>query len=295
MQNQKKAYIYGFSTVLLWSTVASAFKLSLRHLDHVQLLLYANAVSIAVLFTLLTLRRKISGLFTCTPVQYVRSLGLGFLNPFLYYMVLFKAYELLPAQEAQPLNFTWAITLMLLSIPLLKQTIGFYDIFAALISYAGVVVIATRGHLLSFRFSNALGVSLALGSTVIWALFWIYNVKDDRDPVTGLLLNFVFAFPFTLISCLLFSAITLPAWAGLMGALYVGVFEMGLTFVLWSSALRLSSNTAKIGNLIFISPFLSLLLIHIFVGERIFASTFVGLGLIVSGLLMQQIKPKQSH
>ena len=48
MHNQRKAYLYGLVTVLLWSTVASAFKLSLRHLDVAQLLLYASGVSILV-------------------------------------------------------------------------------------------------------------------------------------------------------------------------------------------------------------------------------------------------------
>jgi len=30
---------------------------------------------------------------------------LGILNPFLQYIILFKAYELLPVQEAQTINF----------------------------------------------------------------------------------------------------------------------------------------------------------------------------------------------
>jgi drug/metabolite transporter (DMT)-like permease len=67
---------------------------------------------------------------------------------------------------------------------------------------------------------------------------------------------------------------------------------MGITFVLWLSALKLSENTAKVGNLIFISPFLSLIFIHYLVGEDILASTFKGLVLIVAGLLIQQLKAK---
>jgi drug/metabolite transporter (DMT)-like permease len=217
---------------------------------------------------------------------------LGFLNPFLYYTVLFKAYDLLPAQEAQPLNYTWAITLALLSIPLLKQKIGLRDIAGAFVSYSGVVVISTHGDLLGFRFSDPLGVALALGSTVIWALYWIYNTKDDRDPVAGLLLNFLFGLPFVLVLCLFLSSIRPHSTYGLLGAAYVGVFEMGITFVLWLSALKLSENTAKVGNLIFISPFLSLVFIHYLVGEDILASTFIGLVLIIAGLLIQQLKPK---
>jgi drug/metabolite transporter (DMT)-like permease len=290
MDNQKKAYIYGLSTVLLWSTVASAFKLSLRYLDYIQLLLYSTLVSIFVLSFLFTLQGKTRLLFSYSGSQYLRSLVLGFLNPFLYYSVLFKAYDLLPAQEAQPLNYTWAITLALLSIPLLKQRISIRDIFSVFVSYSGVVVISTHGDIFSFRFSNPLGVALALGSTVIWALYWIYNTKDDRDPVAGLLLNFLFGLPWVLTTCLLFSNVRVSNPLGLVGAAYVGVFEMGITFVLWLSALKLSENTAKVGNLIFLSPFLSLVFIHFFVGEVILPSTLTGLALIVAGLLIQQLK-----
>jgi drug/metabolite transporter (DMT)-like permease len=270
--------------------VASAFKLSLRYLDYMQLLFYSTIVSMLVLSCILALRKKTRLLFSYSGKQYLRSLVLGFLNPFLYYMVLFKAYDLLPAQEAQPLNYTWAVTLTLLSIPLLKQRFSIKDIFSVFVSYSGVVVISTHGDIFSFRFSNPLGVALALGSTVIWALYWIYNTKDDRDPVAGLLLNFLFGLPWVLTCCLLFSNVRMSNPIGLVGAAYVGVFEMGITFVLWLSALKLSKNTAKVANLIFLSPFLSLIFIHFLVGEDILPSTFIGLALIVAGLLIQQLK-----
>ncbi len=64
---------------------------------------------------------------------------------------------------------------------------------------------------------------------------------------------------------------------------------MGITFVLWLNALRLSSTTAKVSTLIFFSPFLSLVFIHFFVGEDIRLSTIVGLVFIVIGNVLQQL------
>jgi drug/metabolite transporter (DMT)-like permease len=296
MQNQNKAYLFALCSVLLWSTVASAFKLSLQFLRPVQLLLYSSLMSILVLAAVLAAQGRLRLAFSYRARQYRRSLLLGCLNPFLYYLVLFKAYDRLPAQEAQPINYTWAITLALLSIPLLGQRIRAADIAGGLVSYCGVVAIFTHGHPLALRFSDPLGVALALGSTVIWALYWIYNTRDDRDPVAGLFLNFLFGLPLVLIGCVLSSGLRVADVRGLLGAAYVGVFEMGITYVLWLSALKLSENTAKVGNLIFLSPFLSLVLIHFFVGEKILASTFVGLVLIVAGLLVQRLghRPAQA-
>jgi drug/metabolite transporter (DMT)-like permease len=274
----------------MWSTVASAFKITLRYLDFIQMLLYASATSVLVLGFILVVKGKFELVFACTGREYLRSLILGLLNPFLYYLVLFKAYDLLPAQVAQPLNYTWAITLSLLSIPLLKQRLGAGDIVGGLVSYSGVLIISTRGDLLGFELESPLGVALALGSTIIWALYWIYNTSDARDPVVALFLNFLFGVPVVLAACLLFSDLTPSAPAGLIGAAYVGVVEMGISFVLWLNALKLSVNTAKVGNLIFISPFLSLVFIHFLVGEDILVSTYSGLVLIVLGLAIQRLK-----
>lgn len=289
MEKQRQAYLFGLSAVLCWSTVATAFKLSLRYLDPIQLLLYASLTSILVLAAVLAVQGRLGLLFGYSRREYLQSLGLGLLNPLLYYLILLKAYDLLPAQEAQPLNYTWALTLALLSIPLLKQKLGLAELGAGLVCYSGVLVISTRGDLAGFHFSNPLGVALALGSTVIWALYWIFNTRDRRDPVAGLLLNFLFALPFILLACLLFSDPLVSDVRGLLGAVYVGVFEMGITYVLWLLALKRSANAARIGNLIFISPVFSLVFIHLLVGEEIFPSTLVGLGLILAGLVIQKL------
>jgi drug/metabolite transporter (DMT)-like permease len=104
----------------------------------------------------------------------------------------------------------------------------------------------------------------------------------------GLFQNFLFGLFFVLVYCLLFHRLRLPSLPGLLGAVYVGFFEMGITYVLWLWALRLSENTAKVGNLIFLSPFLSLVFIHFLVGETIYLSTYAGLVLIMAGLVIQR-------
>ncbi|HPW68521.1 MAG: DMT family transporter [Desulfomonilia bacterium] len=288
MENQpRRAYLFGIAAVLLWSTVASAFKLSLKYLDPAQLLLYSTLFSIAALGGILAVQGRLGVIFTYTRREYARSLLLGIINPFLYYLVLFKAYGLLPAQVAQPINYTWALTLAFLSIPLLGQKIGVQEITAGLISYLGVAIISTRGSIAGLDGVSLPGVGLALFSTVLWALYWIYNTKDSRDPVAGLLLNFLFGLPFVFVFCLAFSDIRAVSLPGLAGAAYVGLFEMGVTFVLWIHALKYAENTARVGYLIFLSPFLSLVFIRVLVGEEILASTVAGLVLIVAGLVIQ--------
>jgi drug/metabolite transporter (DMT)-like permease len=287
MVNQKQAYLYALSAVLLWSTVASAFKLALRYLDNVELLLFAEAFSVLILAVVLISSRGFGQVFQCTLKEYLRSFLLGILNPFLYYLILFRAYELLPAQEAQPLNYTWAITISLLSVPLLGQRIGAADFAGLLLSYCGVLIISTRGELLSFQIPEPGGVALALCSTLVWALYWIYSARDSRSPVLCLFMSFTFSLPLTILYYLFFHPARMPEFRGILGAAYVGAFEMSITYVMWLLALRRSENTAKVAGLIFVSPFISLMLIHFFVGEPIRGSTIAGLVFVVAGLLVQ--------
>lgn len=295
MTSETRATLLALGAVLCWSTVASAFKLSLRYLEPLQLLAWASVFSLATLGGLLVATGQWRQLRATTRGDVARSLALGVCNPLLYYVVLFAAYDRLPAQEAQPLNYTWAFTLAILAVPLLGQRPGRWDLIGGVIAYTGVWVIATRGQVLSVEFADPVGVALALGSTVLWALYWIGSTRDQRPPLVSLFSHFAAAAPLIVIVCLMVHGMDGTPWQGLVGAAYVGVFEMGVAFALWLGAMRRTNSAARIGMLIFLSPFLSLVFIRVLVGEVILASTMVGLVFIVTGLVAQQwLRPAAS-
>ncbi|MER2498116.1 DMT family transporter [Vibrio neptunius] len=289
--NERRALGFGLSAVLLWSTVATAFKLTLAELTPIQMVTAASVVSALALTTVCALQGKLSLLsstFFANPWYY---LLLGLINPLAYYVILFKAYDLLPASQAQAINYSWAITLTLMAAVFLGQTIRKQDWIACTLSYFGVIVIATKGDVLGLSFESPLGVGLALLSTLLWASYWILNTKNKADPIVGVLLGFLVAIPFAIGLSLYegtsWNSISLQGW---LAVSYVGLFEMGVTFVLWLSALKLTQNTARISNLIFASPFISLALLATVIGEEIHPTTLVGLMLIIAGLVIQQIK-----
>ena len=294
MKPQTRAYIFALTAILFWSTMSSAFKITLQYIDYTLLLLFASITSLIILFTILLFQKKLSLLKSLRPKDYLSSAIMGFLNPFLYYFILFKAYTLLKAQEAGTLNYIWPIVLVLFSIPPLKQKIKIISILAILISFMGIIIISTEGHVLSLRFSNVLGVILASGSAVFWALYWILNIKDKRDEIIKLCLNFCFGVVYILISCLIINDIQWPVRNAILGSVYIGLFEMGITYFLWLKALSLSINTAKVSNLVYLSPFMALIFIRISVGENILPSTIIGLCFIIGGILLQKyidVKP----
>ncbi len=295
MVAQNKAYLFAGLAVLFWSTVATSFKLALREYDYIQLIFYVSVVTVVLLFFVLLAQRKTHLIFKQTRRQWSYSLLMGAFNPLLYYLVLFKAYSLLPAQVAQPLNMIWPITLALLSVPLLNQKISWISMVALIISFGGVFFISSQGGIDGFKNTNPLGVVLAVGSSVLWSLYWIFNVRDRRDEVIKLFLNFAIGLIYLLPVVYFFSSFKINWGPGFWAVVYSGVFEVGITYVLWLKAMNLTTTNAKIGNLVFFAPFLSLVFIRLVLKETIYMTTFVGLIFIVSGVLVQQLDRRKSN
>ncbi len=295
MRNQSKAYLLTLLVVTFWATAASAFKIALRDVTPYTLLFYSTLFSTISLFIILCAQGKLQLLRKSGRRSLTKAALLGFLNPFFYYVILFKAYAILPGQIAMSLNYGWPLVLTLLSVPILKQQLSRSQLLAVVISFMGAVIIATRGEFTSFGDVDRFGVFLAAGSTLIWAIYWLFNAKDGLDPVVKLFCCFGFGLFYTTLFCLLSEGIKLPVASAWLPLIYVSLFEMSITFVLWLTALQLTSSAARIGNLIYITPFFSLLILHLVIGEKIYPATFVGLSLIVGSILFQSWLNKKKY
>lgn len=289
LNSDKRAFYYALTAVLLWSTVATAFKITLMYLSPLQMVAVASLVSWMVFFCIAWRQQQLKAAYMALSERPLFFLLCGLLNPAVYYLVLFEAYALLPASQAQPLNYTWAIALTFMAAIFLKQRIRKRDWCAAALGYFGVAIIATKGDILNMELASPTGVLLALTSTILWAGYWIINTRQTYPPVVSLLLGFSIATPLLLTLTTLTHGWSNIAWQGWVAVSYVGLFEMGITFFLWLKAMRETSNVSLISNLIFISPFISLLLLAAIIGETIYPATVVGLLLIVTGLLLQRL------
>jgi drug/metabolite transporter (DMT)-like permease len=269
--------------------VATAFKLTLKELDFVQVLFFSSWASLFTLLIIIVLQGKIQLIFHQSKKDLINSLFLGLINPTLYYFVLFKAYSLLPAQEAQSLNWTWPIVLTLLSALFLRQKIEIKSIFAILISFSGVMVISTKGDFAELTFRNLTGDLLAVSSSLLWATYWIFNLKDQREPVVKLSTNFLFGVIYNSIVLYFFRSDSINI-KGLIGSCYIGLFEMGITFVVWLKALSLARKSSSVAIFAYLTPFLSLILINFILKESIRLSSFLGLILIISGVVLNTAK-----
>ena len=291
MNKTRQSYIYALLAVFFWSTVPTVFKISLSVLAVLPMLTIASVTSSVALFAVIISEKKTRLLRSATRGDILSSAALGLVNPFLYYLLLLNAYKLLPAQVAQPLNMIWPIILVFLSVPILKQKIKARSFLALFISFIGVYIISSQGDLFNPGKANLRGVLLATGSSVFWAFYFILNVRDKRDEAIKLFMNFLFGSIYLVAA--LFITGSMPdslGFKGLASSVYVGIFEMGITFFFWLKALQLAETTDKVSNLIYIAPFLSLIFVNFVLHETVYLTTLAGLLLIIGGIVIQSRK-----
>ena len=290
MSEQIKSYIFALLAIILWSTVATAFKFALKEYDFIQVLFISSATASIVLFIINILQNNFSSINSSNRKYIYSSILGGILNPFVYYLILFKAYDLLPAQMAQSLNYTWPIVLVILTAIIYKYKLKLKTYLSLTFGFLGVLIISFKGNFSIPNDISILGLVLATGSSIIWALFWINNSIIKLKNELKLFISFFTGFLLITITLFTFSELPKYETKAFLSAIYSGLFEMSITFILWNKALELTSRTEKVSNIIFLSPFISLLFINIFLNEKILPSTYIGLSIIIIGIFIDKIK-----
>lgn len=296
MKENRKAILFACIAVLSWSTVATAFKKSLMYLTHFELVLVACVTSLLIFTILMTIQKKWHLLKDLKTREWGYFALLGLLNPVAYYLVLFKSYDLLPAQVAQPINYAWPIVLVVLLAIFTRQPIEPKKYIGMAISLAGVATISLGGGQALGAALPLSGLLLAALSAFLWASYWVVNNKNKEkfDASLAFFMTFLFGSIYMTVGAL-FKGVELNTVPGLLWGSYVGAFEMGIPFIFFGLAMRKTDNPALVNQLTYLSPFMSLFFIAMILGEKIVPTTFIGLALIVIGIVFNEyfVKPKK--
>ena len=291
MKGNASAIVYACIAVLSWSTVATAFKIALMHLTYFEMLLVASCTACFFFAMVLTVQKKWRLVVSLSADRWLYFAIIGFLNPVAYYLILFKAYDLLPAQVAQPINYLWPVLLLVLLSVFARQPIPGRKYIGMFISLAGVALISLGSNYAGKERLSVYGLLLAVISALCWAVYWMVNSrqKEKTDSTVALFVSFLFgtAYMSVLTGWTGAEAFTIE---GILAGMYIGGFEIGIPFICFGLAIRRTSNPALINQLCYLAPFLSLFFISIILGEQIVFTTYIGLCLIVSGIIFNQFE-----
>lgn len=295
MKENNKAIALAIAAVLSWSTVATAFKVALTYLTHFEMLLVASITSLLIFAVVLTVQRKWKAVRALPGRTWGYFALLGLLNPVAYYLVLFKSYDLLPAQIAQPINYIWPVLLVVLLALFTGQRIPAKKYIGMLVSLGGLIIISAGGNQIAGTSLPPVGIALGVMSALLWASYWMVNNrnKEKTDATIACFMSFLFGSIYLGIGALIVG-VDLNTLPGILSGMYVGAFEMGIPFICFGLAIRKTTNPALVNQLCYLSPFLSLFFVSTILGEPIVPTTYIGLVLIVAGIVFNEyaVKPK---
>ncbi len=288
MEKNSKAIVYACVAVLSWSTVATAFKVALKSLTYFELLLIASCTALAIFLIVLVAQKKLNLVRSLTKKEWLRFAIIGLINPVVYYLILFKAYSMLPAQIAQPINYSWPILLLIMLAVFTRQPIPLPKYAGLILSLLGVLFVSLGASKSSITGISVSGILLSVMSAVLWATYWMINNKyKETDSTVSLFMGFLFGTFYLLVSAL-FVGVNVHNVSSILAGMYVGAFEIGIPFIFFGMAIRMTKNPALVNQLCYLAPFMSLFFISIVLGEQIFVSTYIGLVLIVGGIVFNQ-------
>lgn len=282
----KKEYLFAGITVILWSTLSAISKLMIHDMSSMSVLFYTSSIASITLF-LINIITKGTTFFKIYHVgDYLRIAGLGFLGLFCYTELYYIGLIYLTSQIACIINYMWPMMIILFSCIILKETLTVRKLLAITTSFLGMVVITIQNGLGGISFNSLLGMFACFFAAICYGIYSVFNKKTNYDQwivlwiaftVTALCSGFYCGITHT------FGQLTSITFAGM---LWLGIFVNAIAYVLWGLALN-HGDTAKISILAYLCPFLSLIWGRILLGEHLSILSFVGLILIIGGVLFQ--------
>ncbi len=284
----KKNYTFALITILIWATMATMVKLLLADIPNLEALAISSVFAFLFLLLLNIKKGKIKEMKHYTVKQYGVMGGLGFLGLFLYSALYYYGIGELSSQEACILNYLWPMMIVFFSCLILKERMTVLKAVAMLCSFLGIVIL-TMGKTEITAGNTTLGMAACVLAAACYGLFSVLNKKADLDQNITMMVIWL-----TVAVCSFAVGPLLEDWVPIRGMQWLGIIWLGVVtdavaYLLWALALKGAEDTAKIANLAYLTPFLSVVCSAIVLKEKIKLQALVALVLIIGGILLQSV------
>lgn len=291
MSNTTKGYIYLSACIVCWAFIPVASKEILKELNNIQMLFYSTIISTLVLFFFVVFQNKIKLIFSFTKNDFLYMGLIGFIGIYFNYLMLYKAFSIADPITVFILNYTWPVFLFIISTFVFREKITFRKIFAIFLSFFGIIIIITKGNFYQIKLENIKGDIFALLAALSAALYSIIGKKKNFEKTTSVFLYFLFVLIFMVPTILLLSTVKIPNLNTVFWLIINGTVINGVSFIFWFKSLEYLK-THLISSGIYLTPFLSLVYLNLFLGQKIYLSAIIGLIFIAFGIISVSIKSK---
>lgn len=282
----KKNYLYAILTVFIWGTMATVGKILVSNIPSLEALCIGSAFAFLFLLIVNIKNGIIKELGKYRVKDYAIMAGLGFIGLFLYSGLYYYGLTQLSSQEACIVNYLWPMMLVLFSTIILKEKLTVVKAVAMISSFIGVVILSVGGG------SSGNGnVMLGIGSCVVaaacYGLFSVLNKKANYDQNIAMMVMWLIV-----AVCSAVFGLAIEDWKPVVGVQWLGMLWMGvvvnaIAYLIWALALNADKNSARIANLAYLTPFLSLIISAVVLKEQIQGRALIAFVFIIGGILLQ--------
>jgi drug/metabolite transporter (DMT)-like permease len=268
-KNRKKALLYLVITAVLWSTGGLFIKL----VDWNPVAIAGARSGISAVVMLLYLRKpvkpkgKIKLLGACTYASLV--------------IMFVAANKLTTSANAILLQYSAPVWVILFSGLFLKEKIRKHDLAAVFVVMLGMVLFFV-GDLKS---GNMFGNVLALLSGVsMGAMVILLKLDSTGEPVEitllGNIITFAVALPFFFLS--------VPSFKSILGLLMLGIFQLGISYILYTAAIKHVSAVEAI-LIPILEPLLNPVWVFLFTGEAPGTFALIGGAVVIAAIISREL------
>lgn len=288
----KREYIYAGISIFLWSTTATVTKLLLGNLNSIQIMLISSFFALIFLLGMNLCMGTLKELKNYKLFDFIQIFLIGFLGIFLYHLLLYLGIDNMEASQAFIINYLWPIMAVLSACIILKERITLKKIIAIILSFIGVIVVTVNGDLLNVEKDTLVGAIYCILAAISYGLFTVINKKKNYNKYLSMMLYYFSAFIISFVYVFVTGEYITLSFSEGIGMLWNGIFATAIPFTTWALALE-KGDTAKISNLAYITPFLSMVWTCFVLKEDLNIYSIIGLAIIVSGILIQLKETKK--
>ena len=290
----RKSYLYASITVLIWATLATVVKIILYDIPNFEALTISSVFAFVFLLIMNIINGSVKELKHYRLKDYLMMSGLGFLGLFLYSALYYYGISALSSQEACILNYLWPLMIVVFACILLKEKLTARKLIAMGMSFAGIVVLTVGTGGAASSGNRLWGIVACVTAAVCYGLFSVLNKKHSLNQNITMMWIWL-----TVSVCSLVSGMIFEKWQPIVGVQWLGLGWLGVVvnavaYLLWAIALKNAEDSAKVANLAYLVPFLSIVLSSVVLKERITVNMVIAVVLIVGGILLQSIRLRRS-
>jgi drug/metabolite transporter (DMT)-like permease len=168
-----------------------------------------------------------------------------------YHALFFAALAHAPAAEANLLNYTWPLLIVLLSAPVLGLRLTARHVIGVAIGLGGSLLLLAAGT--SFASEALFGYACAIGAACTWAIYSVLAGKLRTVPTQAVVGFCGVSAILATVAHALFEATVIPTWPALGAVLLLGIGPVGIAFLLWDIGMK-QGDPRLLGTLAYATP-----------------------------------------